>query len=124
MRHYYKICILAALALVASACAKVVPDEPGTRSIIGFNTVSTSTKAVTSKYPTDKPFRSTAFVYSGSWDTDKASSKKYIEDALVKYNSEYTYWINYKEDGTTEDPKSWPGGTTAPARKWRIMCSR
>ena len=112
MRHYYKICIQAALALVASACAKVVPDEPGTRSIIGFNTVSTSTKAVTSKYPTDKPFRSTAFVYSGSWDTDKASSQKYIEDALVKYNSEYTYWINYKEDGTTEDPKSWPGGTT------------
>lgn len=112
MRHNNIIYILSAVALIVSACSKVVPDEEATRSIIGFNTVSTSTKAVTSKYPTDKPFRSTAFVYSGSWDTDKASSTKYIDDALVKYNSEYSYWINYKEDGTTEDPKSWPGGTS------------
>ena len=112
MRHNNIIYILSAVALIVSACSKVVPDEVATRSIIGFNTVSTSTKAVTSKYPTDKPFRSTAFVYSGSWDTDKASSTKYIDDALVKYNSEYTYWINYKEDGTTEDPKPWPGGTS------------
>lgn len=112
MRHNNIIYILSSVALIVSACSKVVPDEVATRSIIGFNTVSTSTKAVTSKYPTDKPFRSTAFVYSGSWDTDKASSTKYIDDALVKYNSEYTYWINYKEDGSTEDPKPWPGGTS------------
>lgn len=108
MRHYYKICILAALALVASACAKVVPDEPGTRSIIGFNTVCT--KAVTSKYPTTVPFRSTAFSYSGTWDANKSSATKYIDEELVKYNSTYSYWITY--DGDTEKAYSWPGGTT------------
>ena len=108
MRHYYKICILAALALVASACAKVVPDEPGTRSIIGFNTVCT--KAVTSKYPTTVPFRSTAFSYSGTWDANKSSATQYIDEELVKYNSTYSYWITY--DGDTEKAYSWPGGTT------------
>ena len=108
MRHYYKICIQAALALVASACAKVVPDEPGTRSIIGFNTVCT--KAVTSKYPTTVPFRSTAFSYSGTWDANKSSATKYIDEELVKYNSTYSYWITY--DGDTEKAYSWPGGTT------------
>lgn len=108
MRHYYKICILAALALVASACAKVVPDEPGTRSIIGFNTVCT--KAVTSKYPTTVPFRSTAFSYSGTWDANKSSATQYIDEELVKYNSTYSYWITY--DGDTEKAYSWPGGDT------------
>ena len=108
MRHYNIICILAALALVASACAKVVPDEPGTRSIIGFNTVCT--KAVTSKYPTTVPFRSTAFSYSGTWDANKSSVTKYIDEELVKYNSTYSYWITY--DGDTEKAYSWPGGTT------------
>ena len=108
MRHYYKICILAALALVASACAKVVPDEPGTRSIIGFNTVCT--KAVTSKYPTTVPFRSTAFSYSGTWDANKSPVETYINEELVKYNSTYSYWITY--DGDTEKAYSWPGGTT------------
>lgn len=108
MRHYYKICIQAALALVASACAKVVPDEPGTRSIIGFNTVCT--KAVTSKYPTTVPFRSTAFSYSGTWDANKSSATKYIDEELVKYNSTYSYWITYY--GDTEKAYSWPGGTT------------
>ena len=108
MRHYNIICILAALALVASACAKVVPDEPGTRSIIGFNTVCT--KAVTSKYPTTVPFRSTAFSYSGTWDANKSSATQYIDEELVKYNSTYSYWITY--DGDTEKAYSWPGGTT------------
>ena len=108
MRHYYKICIQAALALVASACAKVVPDEPGTRSIIGFNTVCT--KAVTSKYPTTVPFRSTAFSYSGTWDANKSPVETYINEELVKYNSTYSYWITY--DGDTEKAYSWPGGTT------------
>ena len=108
MRHYNIICILAALALVASACAKVVPDEPGTRSIIGFNTVCT--KAVTSKYPTTVPFRSTAFSYSGTWDANKSSATQYIDEELVKYNSTYSYWITY--DGDTEKAYSWPGGDT------------
>lgn len=109
MRHYNIICILAALALVASACAKVVPDEPGTRSIIGFNTVCT--KAVTSKYPTTVPFRSTAFSYSGTWDANKSSTTpRYIDEELVKYNSTYSYWITY--DGDTEKAYSWPGGDT------------
>lgn len=108
MRHYNIICILAALALVASACAKVVPDEPGTRSIIGFNTVCT--KAVTSKYPTTVPFRSTAFSYSGTWNANKSPVDTYINEELVKYNSTYSYWITY--DGDTEKAYSWPGGTT------------
>lgn len=109
MRHYYKICILAALALVASACAKVVPDEPGTRSIIGFNTVCT--KAVTSKYPTTVPFRSTAFSYSGTWDANKSPVETYINEELVKYNSTYSYWITY-DDEDNEKAYPWPGGDT------------
>lgn len=109
MRHYYKICIQAALALVASACAKVVPDEPGTRSIIGFNTVCT--KAVTSKYPTTVPFRSTAFSYSGTWDANKSPVETYINEELVKYNSTYSYWITY-DDEDNEKAYPWPGGDT------------
>ncbi|MGN0195056.1 MAG: hypothetical protein ACI4AE_01200 [Candidatus Cryptobacteroides sp.] len=111
MRYNNIIYILSAVALMASACSKVVPDEVATRSIIGFNTVSTSTKAVTSKYPEDAPFRSTAFSYSGTWAANNSSATSYFNEELVKYNSTYSYWITY-DDTDTEKAYSWPGGTT------------
>ncbi|MGN1212196.1 MAG: fimbrillin family protein, partial [Candidatus Cryptobacteroides sp.] len=79
-------------------------------SFIGFNTVTT--KALTSQYPTTVPFRSTAFSYEGTWSTtEKASSTRYIDDQLVKYNSTYSYWITY-DSSDQEHQYSWPGGST------------